>query len=223
MFFPHKITLPKTTWKVLEIGPGSTPYPRSDAFLELRYEDEAIKLRQRGNVKGIPRFGNRPLYLYDGGSFPFDDNEFDYVICSHVIEHVPNPEKFMSEIFRVGSGRGYIEFPLFPYEYLFDFDVHTNIVQYAEAERCLYYAKKVDLFDSSLRPVRDLLRSSLEQGWTELIDCNKEIFFQGVEFDHPFLIKYESVPSTYLESGAEFKQQGGMRKIINKIMRKSGL
>ncbi len=89
MFFPEKITLLKPTWKVLEIGPGSTPHPRANVFLELHYRDEEIKLRQRGGMKTTPDFGSRPVHYYEGGEFPFSTNEFAYVICSHVLEHVP--------------------------------------------------------------------------------------------------------------------------------------
>ena len=41
---------------------------------------------------------------------PFKDKEFDFVIASHVIEHVENVENFIGEIERV-SKQGYIELP----------------------------------------------------------------------------------------------------------------
>ena len=41
---------------------------------------------------------------------PFKDNEFDFVIASHVIEHVENFQFFIQEIERV-SKQGYIELP----------------------------------------------------------------------------------------------------------------
>jgi len=42
---------------------------------------------------------------------PFDDNQYDLVICSHVLEHVPNISQFLSELLRVGR-LVYIEVPL---------------------------------------------------------------------------------------------------------------
>lgn len=42
--------------------------------------------------------------------FPFKDKEFDFVIASHVIEHVEDFEFFISELERV-SDKGYIELP----------------------------------------------------------------------------------------------------------------
>jgi ubiquinone/menaquinone biosynthesis C-methylase UbiE len=41
---------------------------------------------------------------------PFADNSFDFVCCSHVLEHVSDPERACSELMRVAR-RGYIEVP----------------------------------------------------------------------------------------------------------------
>lgn len=32
---------------------------------------------------------------------PFDSNQFDYIICNHVLEHIPNDTKAMNELYRV--------------------------------------------------------------------------------------------------------------------------
>ena len=38
---------------------------------------------------------------------PFEDNEFDIIICNHVLEHVADDHKAMSEIFRVLKQGGF--------------------------------------------------------------------------------------------------------------------
>lgn len=45
---------------------------------------------------------NKPL--------PFNDKEFNYVILSHVLEHIPDPNSFIEEVERI-SDAGYIELP----------------------------------------------------------------------------------------------------------------
>lgn len=37
---------------------------------------------------------------------PFDDNSYDFFICSHVLEHVKNDKKAIQEIFRVTDKKG---------------------------------------------------------------------------------------------------------------------
>lgn len=93
MFFPKKITQIRPQDKVLEIGPGSFPHPRSNSFLELDYGSVHEKISQRGGLLEDANFGNRPVYYYDGNRFPFEDNQFDYVISSHVVEHVVYDEE----------------------------------------------------------------------------------------------------------------------------------
>jgi SAM-dependent methyltransferase len=40
-------------------------------------------------------------HYYDGKVFPFNDGEFDAALTSEVLEHVFNPDEFLSEITRV--------------------------------------------------------------------------------------------------------------------------
>ena len=48
-------------------------------------------VRQRGEAD----------YFYDGQSFPFKGGSFDVVLTNQVLEHVFNPDVFLSEIHRV--------------------------------------------------------------------------------------------------------------------------
>jgi len=43
----------------------------------------------------------------DVQNMPFGDNEFDVVICNHVLEHVPNDRKAIGEIYRVLKRDGF--------------------------------------------------------------------------------------------------------------------
>lgn len=44
---------------------------------------------------------NLSFQVGDALALPFPDNSFEVVICSQVYEHVPNPQKMMTELFRV--------------------------------------------------------------------------------------------------------------------------
>jgi hypothetical protein len=76
MFFAERVHFSSTD-RVLEVGPGATPHPGSQIFLEKRFADfEAF--RQRGGLPAIEL--NKPVIYYEGDSFPFGDHEFDYDI-----------------------------------------------------------------------------------------------------------------------------------------------
>lgn len=94
----------KSGSKVLDLGSGNHPFPFSTHLVDLFVENDF----HRGGVK-LNR-DKRPFYIADIERLPFADNSFDFVYCSHVLEHVDNPEKACKEIMRVGK-RGYIETP----------------------------------------------------------------------------------------------------------------
>lgn len=50
----------------------------------------------------------------DVQDIPFEDNSFDVIMCNHVLEHVPDDKKAMSEFFRVmkPGGWGIFEVPV---------------------------------------------------------------------------------------------------------------
>ncbi len=87
---------------VLEVGSGGNPYPRSNVLLDA-YEET----RER---HWAPLVSDRPTVLGFVERLPFRDKVFDFVIASHVLEHSPYPEKFLSELQRVAKA-GYIETP----------------------------------------------------------------------------------------------------------------
>lgn len=91
--------------KVLDVGSGNKPFPHAtvlgDLYLEMTEHRRAEIVRD-----------GRPLVVFDVQAIPFPDKSFDYVYCSHLLEHVDDPVVACAEIIRVGK-RGYIETPTF--------------------------------------------------------------------------------------------------------------
>ena len=218
MFFPEKIISIRPQDKVLEIGPGATPCKRSDAFLELDFDTDKAKISQRGEVLKEPVFGNRPVHHYDGEKFPFRDNQFDYVICSHVVEHVVNPDYFLNEIFRVGSGRGYLEYPLITYEYMYNFDVHLQFVKFDFEQRVLRYLPKRDTALPQFAPVTSIFYRTLELGWADLCSANKQLFFEGIEFNQPFLVEKTNDLAKLIPSHSLIVPKSTVRRVFGQIV-----
>jgi SAM-dependent methyltransferase len=126
----------KKSDRVLDVGGGHNPHPRAnvvvDKFTETNYH-------RSGDIKVLEK---QEFINADGENLPFKDQEFDYVICCHVLEHVEHPEKFLSELFRVGK-RGYIETPSLLGEYLFPRESHKWILH--EYKDVLYLVDKKNL------------------------------------------------------------------------------
>ncbi|TDN89152.1 methyltransferase family protein [Salegentibacter sp. 24] len=178
MFFSDRIKSINPTDRVLEVGPGATPHPRSDIFLELNYEDERERIAQSGNVGLLNT--NKEIVYYDGGKFPFEDKEFDYVICSHVLEHVPDADEFLKEVQRVGR-KGYLEFPTVYYDYLYNFPEHQLFL--FENMGVIYWMTKKESGLQDFNAIQKFFNISCELKYYETINNFKNYFFQGFEWE----------------------------------------
>lgn len=100
---------------VLEVGAGGNPYPRANVLLD------AMETTIERNDQQL--ITDRPLVLGLCEELPFKDKTFDYIIASHVLEHTDDPEKFLTELMRVGKA-GYIETPEGWFEKMCPFTYH---------------------------------------------------------------------------------------------------
>lgn len=92
--YRHIIALaPSVQGRILDVGCGSKPYQK------YFNSSEYIGLEIEGRNKHAE-------HHYDGKTFPFKDGEIDSVLTSQVLEHVFNPDEFLSEINRVMKERG---------------------------------------------------------------------------------------------------------------------
>src|SRR2546425_11399808 len=74
---------------VMDIGSGDRPHPRANILLERFVED----CSQRG---GPVVTAGCSLVVGDIIALPFIDQSLDYVICSHVLEHMETSTKLQS-------------------------------------------------------------------------------------------------------------------------------
>ncbi len=92
----NKILEKESSWKVLDIGCGYTANKNANTIADV--QDLSKFYKDRNFIK------------ITNDKLPFKDKEFDFVISSHVIEHVENFEFFIKELERI-SNKGYIELP----------------------------------------------------------------------------------------------------------------
>lgn len=79
---------------ILDVGSGANPFPPAHVSCDIR----------RMQMKA------KPFVTCDGEYLPFRRSIFDFVHCSHVLEHADNPELLFRELRRVGK-HGYVESP----------------------------------------------------------------------------------------------------------------
>jgi len=84
--------------KVLDVGAGSSPYRAFFDHCEFKTHD-FVKLEpeQLWGRQGYSQID----YVSDIKSIPVDDNTFDVVLCTEVLEHVPEPILAVKEISRI--------------------------------------------------------------------------------------------------------------------------
>lgn len=92
-------------WQVLDLGSGHNPHPRADVLVDKFYLENA---ERSGQPVDIPE--HIPFVIADAVALPFKDYSFDFVICSHVAEHIEDIDAFCNELNRVAT-RGYLETP----------------------------------------------------------------------------------------------------------------
>lgn len=83
----------KNYTKILENGPGITPFPLSTHFIDID-----------------PNIENTISIDIDFDRIPFEDNDFDFCYARHIFEDIQNPQHAFAETIRV-SRNGYIETP----------------------------------------------------------------------------------------------------------------
>ncbi len=127
----------KKSYKVLDVGGGHRPHKRAnvvvDKFVDTNYHRNGDIMVHKGQ-----EFINA-----DGNDLPFEDKSFDYIVCSHVLEHVEDPIAFLKEQERV-AGRGYLETPSMLGEYMMPKESHKWVIQEIDDKLVLYDKDKLN-------------------------------------------------------------------------------
>ncbi len=97
-----------TDWLVLDIGSGHNPHPRANVLVDKFLLDNNEVVGRSGRTAVIST--GKHFVVADACAMPFASNAFDFIIASHIAEHIEDINSFCSELNRVGEG-GYLETP----------------------------------------------------------------------------------------------------------------
>ena len=154
----------KTNWKIVDIGCGYSANKNASVIAD---------------VQDFSNFyENKNFIQITEKKLPFKDKEFDFVIASHVIEHVDDFEFFIKELERI-SYKGYIELPSRLGDNLVFENKNDHIwwFYFDDIANKLIVSKKNQLIDpfitvATAKLFEEIFRESLviELAWEEKID-----------------------------------------------------
>ena len=151
-------------WNILDIGCGYTANAYANTICDIQ------DLTNYYKDKNFVKLENKHL--------PFKDKEFDFVIASHVLEHVEDLGFFITELERV-SKKGYIELPTKLEDNLVFENKKDHLwhMDFDDVNTKLLISKKVQFIEpiltvSMIQQLRDNFKKSfiLELYWEDKID-----------------------------------------------------
>jgi len=154
----------KTTWNILDIGCGYNASKFAKVICDVQ------DLSNHYKDKKFIRLTEKKL--------PFKDKEFDFVVASHVMEHVEDIDFFIKELERV-SKKGYIELPTMLEDNLVFENKKDHLwhMDFDDVENKLLISKKIQYFEpvltvSTIKKLNEVFRTSLvlELIWEDTIN-----------------------------------------------------
>ena len=151
-------------WNILDIGCGYNANKFANVICDV--QDLSNYYQNKKFTKLIEK------------KLPFKDKEFDFVVASHVIEHVEDVEFFIKELERV-SKQGYIELPTMLEDNLVFENKKDHLwhMDFDDVENKILISKKVQYFEpvltvASIKRLNEIFRKSLvlELLWKNKID-----------------------------------------------------
>ena len=151
-------------WNILDIGCGYNANKFANVICDV--QDLSNHYQNKKFTKLIEK------------KLPFKDKEFDFVVASHVMEHVEDVEFFIKELERI-SKQGYIELPTMLEDNLVFENKNDHLwhMDFDDVGNKLLISKKVQYFEpvltvASIKRLNEIFRKSLvlELLWKNKID-----------------------------------------------------
>jgi SAM-dependent methyltransferase len=120
---------------------------------------------------GPMQFPDVPVIKADAMSLPIPDGGCDLVFASHIIEHLPDPARFIAEIKRC-SRRVYLEFPSRRRELMYAWSFHTWLVETDDARLKFYRNDLPQIFGPTFHEEYDAALGAWSDARHELLNTS---------------------------------------------------
>lgn len=114
--------------KILDIGAGEMPY--KSYCKNLQYKSQDFGKYTGNNVKtGIKsgKYDTKSVdIISDIADIPVKDKSFDYVLCTEVFEHIPDPLKALKEISRINKKGLILTAPFASFTHFYPYFFYTG-------------------------------------------------------------------------------------------------
>lgn len=173
---------------VLDVGAGAWPNEAATIACDRSLDED---MHRTGRATKV----DRPFVICDATALPFRDGGVDFVIASHIAEHVDDPKAFCAELSRAARA-GYIETPSPLADYLLDEEYHQWRV--GGSRSAIRFARKP--------------RKPRAAGW--LTDRFYRVFYAGRD---------TGTPTYRLPAGPVGRVFGALLYLVRGILNRSGL
>ena len=184
----------RPTDRVLEVGSGNRPRKRSDVLCDKFTADNTERAGGDNLV-----IDTRPFVVADGVALPFKDKSFDYVVTSHILEHVDDPYKFADELSRVAKA-GYIETPSELGEKIFGWPFHKWIVRFEDDTIVMSARTAASPFGNYFHEMY-----AHDLNFAEFVDSHFQDFYVQCEWEDKIKLRMEQDPSTDVNFNREMR------------------
>ena len=125
---------------IADLGSGNNPFRHARVCVDKFDSDD---IQRGGRILAKPVQKEMKDVDLNSYPYPFKDKEMDFVLCSHVLEHLDNPVQACVEMSRIARA-GYIEMPAFSSDIFMrpNDSIHQWLCLYDKSKETIFFLNR---------------------------------------------------------------------------------
>ncbi|MCK9424582.1 MAG: class I SAM-dependent methyltransferase [Ignavibacteriaceae bacterium] len=184
---------------VLDIGSGNNPINRANILADFSPDDN---FHRSGKLKE-----DRPVIVCSVERIPIKQKTIDFVLCSHVLEHVNNPSIACGELQRIAR-KGYIETPAYGKDILIGTGyMHKwQVVSFEGTMNFFEYSKREQQANWNASPVMKLWMRKRFHPWQKYFWERQDLFNAWILWEDRFEFSEHRRKNSEVKKLSEWKR-----------------